>query len=84
MFTVKQVAEQLNISATCVYQLVSTGKLACHRIGIGRGAIRVSEDDLRAFISASRNESEHLPPSPSQRLPSVREFKHLRLPRKPS
>lgn len=43
MLTVKQVAAQLTISATRVYQSIASGKLACHRIGIGRGAIRVEE-----------------------------------------
>jgi excisionase family DNA binding protein len=54
MLTVKEVADRLRVSRTCVYQLVERGKLACHRIGIGRGAIRISLDDLTAFVCACR------------------------------
>jgi excisionase family DNA binding protein len=56
MMTVKEVASQLRVSATCVYQLIEAGKLACHRIGLGRGAIRVAEADLAAFVDGCRQE----------------------------
>lgn len=81
MLTVKQVAERLAVSQTCVYQLIATGKLACHRIGIGRGAIRVGEDDLAAFVESSRTPAESCPPPKPQKLVSRRQFKHLRLDR---
>jgi excisionase family DNA binding protein len=65
MLNVREVAERLRVSATCVYQLIEQGRMACHRIGIGRGAIRVSEDDLEEFIDGcreKRNEGAKLPP----------------------
>ena len=57
MFTVKEVAEKLNVSAQCVYALIDAGKLIAHRIGLGRGTIRVSEDDLQAYLDESRGDS---------------------------
>ena len=56
MLTVREVAAELSMSVTCVYQLVATGKLASHRIGVGRGAIRISEADLATFVDACRDE----------------------------
>lgn len=67
MLNVREVAERLRVSATCVYQLIEQGKLACHRIGIGRGAIRVSEGDLEEFIAGCRNDRNagaRMPPHP--------------------
>jgi excisionase family DNA binding protein len=55
MLTIKEVADRLRVSRTCVYQLVERGKLACHRIGLGRGAIRISVDDLAEFIEKCRD-----------------------------
>ncbi len=75
MLTVKEVAEHLRVSATCVYQLIEKGKLVCHRIGLGRGAIRVRETDLAAFIDGckeSRGESEQITYRPGKKL------KHLK------
>jgi excisionase family DNA binding protein len=74
MLNVREVAERLRVSATCVYQLIEQGKLACHRIGIGRGAIRVSAEDLEEFIDGcreKRNAGARVPPQ------SIR-LKHLK------
>ena len=73
--SVKQVADQLSVSASLVYQLVESGRLACHRIGTGRGAIRISHDDLQAYIASCRVEQrqERRPAPPRPRL------KHLKL-----
>lgn len=54
MLKIREVAERLRVSATCVYQLIEKGKLACHRIGIGRGAIRVCENDLAEYVESCR------------------------------
>ena len=75
LLTVKEVAERLRVSRTCVYQLVERGKLVCHRIGLGRGAIRVSIEDLAAFVERcrdSRSTERETSPRPAKRL------KHLR------
>ena len=63
LMTVQETAERLAVSPSCVYQLVDTGKLACHRIGIGRGAIRVAEQDLKNYLASCRQEKKGEEPS---------------------
>ncbi len=53
MMTVKQVSEKLAVSAACVYRLIDSGRLLAHRIGVGRGTIRVSEEALETYLAAS-------------------------------
>ena len=75
MLRVKQVAERMGISAALVYVLVSKGKLTCFRIGLGRGSIRFSEEDVEAFeayLNSSRIESQLIKPERPK-------LKHLRL-----
>jgi len=73
MLTVVEVADYLRVSRTCVYQLIESGKLACHRIGVGRGAIRVTQGDLDEFILGCRREpGENVASRPVKRL------KHLK------
>jgi len=54
MLSVKQVADRLQISKKTVYQLCAEGRLAHHRIGVGRGTIRIGEADLATFIEGCR------------------------------
>ncbi|WP_210417744.1 helix-turn-helix domain-containing protein [Bythopirellula goksoeyrii] len=71
MLTVREVAESLRVSPTCVYQLIEKGKIACHRIGLGRGAIRVCESDLAGYVESCRkpgNKTAMRPPRPRGRL----------------
>lgn len=57
LFTVKEVASRLKMSESLVYQLVEQGRLACHRVGQGRGRIRISEEDLAEYLAGCRQES---------------------------
>ena len=50
--TVKQAAERLEVSPSTVYALVGAGRLKCHRVGLGRGAIRISEGHVVAYLEA--------------------------------
>ena len=74
LLTVRDTAERLNVSRNCVYQLVDAGKLACHRIGIGRGAIRITEEDIETYLASCRVEKLE-PPRRVTRL----KLKHLKL-----
>ncbi len=47
---VRDVAARLEVSASLVYELIASGKLRCTRHGMGRGCIRVSEDQLAAYL----------------------------------
>ncbi|MCY2967400.1 MAG: helix-turn-helix domain-containing protein [Planctomycetota bacterium] len=71
----RQLAERLNVSLSTVYGLIETGKIACHRIGRGRGAVRVSEEDLADYLASCRNaeKNQTKPPRPRVKL------KHLKL-----
>ena len=71
---VRDTAERLNVSESCVYQLVEAGKLACHRIGGTRGAIRISATDVSEYLVQCRQEREVRTPRP----PRPR-LKHLKL-----
>lgn len=55
MLTVKQVADRLNVSQSIIYALVEAGQIVCHRIGVGRGSIRIAEEDLARYLKSCRN-----------------------------
>jgi excisionase family DNA binding protein len=46
---VKEVAARLEVSSATVYGLVAAGKLRCVRVGLGRGVIRISEEQLAEY-----------------------------------
>jgi len=75
LYSVAEVAETLQISRSLVYQLVETGKLVAHRLGAGRGAIRVSEEDLLGYVEASREELQ----SVEKTKPKRARLRHLRV-----
>lgn len=76
LLTVREVAERLRVSSRSVYDLVASGKLACHRIGMGRGAIRVNEGDLAAFLDSCREVPPSFPtPTRPKRVPPLRHLK---------
>jgi excisionase family DNA binding protein len=55
MLTVPEVAERLRVAVSTVYALVESGKLGAFRIGPNDGAIRVSEEQLQAYLDACRS-----------------------------
>ena len=68
---IKDVASRLKLSASQVYALIAAGKLSCHRFGVeGRGALRVTEEQLASFIEATTF-------TPKPPLPELR---HIQLP----
>ena len=75
LLTVLDVAKQLAVSPSLVYQLVESERLAHHRIGTGRGTIRISQTDLDSYLTACRAES------PEKTAPPIRRkrLKHIRL-----
>jgi excisionase family DNA binding protein len=50
---VKEAASRLEISPSLVYLLISEGKLRATRHGIGRGTLRISEDQLAAYLESA-------------------------------
>lgn len=43
MLNATEAAELLGLKPRTVYQLAAAGLLACHRMGVGRGAVRLRE-----------------------------------------
>ncbi len=70
LLKVKEIVDRLKVSQACVYQMIAERKIAHVRIGVGRGAIRVGEEDLQAFLDGCKVE---------QAMPGHRELKHIKL-----
>lgn len=70
--TVKQAAARLEVSTATVYALIAGGRLRCTRIGLGRGVIRISDQQLLDYLRAAEPVAAR-PPATRARL------KHLRL-----
>jgi excisionase family DNA binding protein len=72
---VRDVAARLDISPSLVYRLIAAGKLRCTRHGLGRGCIRISEEQLADYL----RRSEPAEASGSRRLTvcSAAPFRHL-------
>ena len=50
-FTVRAVAEQLDISSRTVHRWIKNNELAVHRVG---RSVRISEVDLKHYLAARR------------------------------
>ena len=50
--TVRQAAERMECSISTVYALVGAGRIKCNRIGLGRGAIRITEQQVADYLQA--------------------------------
>jgi len=74
LLTVQDVAVILKVSNSLVYGLVASGKIVCHRIGQGRGAIRIRREDIEEFLAGCRSEQKPTMP----RVPRPR-LKHIKL-----
>ena len=48
--TVKQVAERLEVSPSLIYLIIAEGKLRCTRHGMGRGTLRINEEQLAEYL----------------------------------
>ena len=70
-------AARLEVSAATVYGLVAAGKLRCHRIGLRRGCIRISEEQVAEYLAGAERGVEVAPPPPA--AISRERLKHLRL-----
>ena len=70
--TVKEAAARLEVSPATIYAMITAGKLGHRRVGLGRGVIRISEEQLSAFSRRwSGRPSRRSPPlPPDQASPS--------------
>ena len=73
MLTVTQAAKRLNVSGALIYALIASGRMQCHRIGLRRGCVRISEAQLQAYLDSTRQERA------KQSLPVPVGLKHITL-----
>lgn len=73
-----EVAHQLQCSRALVYLLCERGLLSHHRVGLGRGTIRISPDDLSLYLAQHRTTERHQAEAPAL---ATRKLKHIRIPR---
>jgi excisionase family DNA binding protein len=70
---VRECAKRLDISISLVYGLIATGKLKCTRHGMGRGTIRISEEQFTDYLARAE---QGRGPQPEEK----KSFRHVRLP----
>jgi excisionase family DNA binding protein len=63
---VKEAAARLEVSAATIYGLVAAGKLRCHRVGLGRGAIRITEEHVAEYLSGAQPIARPVPAKPTR------------------
>lgn len=74
LLRVNEVALRLNLSLSTVYQLIESGRLPSHCVGMRKG-IRVAESDLLAYVEQCRSARRQRPaPAPKK---NGAPFKHL-------
>jgi excisionase family DNA binding protein len=76
LLTAKQVADQLGISRTTVYELAAGGRLACYRLGARRGRLKFKASDLEAYLEASRVGPKVKTEQPPKRQAYVSKYDH--------
>jgi excisionase family DNA binding protein len=75
LLTVSEVAEFLRLSRSSVYQMVERGILATYRVGFGRGAIRLSREELLRYVESCRTLSAGAARIPLRRKSKLRHLK---------
>ena len=56
LLSTSDVAKLLKVSRSLIYELVQKGNIPSYRVGNGRGAVRISEEDVAEFLRSKRNE----------------------------
>jgi excisionase family DNA binding protein len=75
MLTVPEVAGYLRVSRSLVYQLTESGRLPTYRVGMGRGAVRVSKEDLSRYVESCKHETGETVVRPPRRREKLRHLK---------
>lgn len=64
LLNVKKAADRLGISPATLYLLVAARRISHLRIGVGRGGIRFTDDQLAAYLQSCRVEPALAPVCP--------------------
>ncbi len=82
MLTVNDVAKRLNVAVSTVYGLIAKKRIRAHRIGLGRGTIRIGRSDLDTFLSGTASEVMTKETAPAR--PITQPLKHIKMPKQPA
>ena len=77
MMTIKEAAERLSVSEKTIRNLLKSGRLGHHRIGAGRGVIRISEEALDRHLAECEVRETDSPTTPRRR--ERRKLRHINL-----
>jgi excisionase family DNA binding protein len=77
LLKIPEVAKRLNVSTSFVYDLIAEGRLRHHRLGRGQGAIRVSEEQLAAYLASCESAPAEPHPAVTRPRPRPEAFSHL-------
>lgn len=75
MNTVKETANRLRVSESTIYALIRSGQLRSHRVGLGRGVIRISDAAIEEYLGTTASE----PIAPATVRRTRPQLKHIRL-----
>jgi excisionase family DNA binding protein len=76
---VAEAADRLGLSPSSLYAMAAAGKIGCHRVGPSGGAIRFTEEQLAAYLAATRSSEERKPSLPPRRSGPRLRLRDLRL-----
>lgn len=76
LLTVKEVACRLKLSESLVYRLIERKQIACHRVGTGRGRIRITSSDLEDYLQRCKQGVEK---TQNRKTRQRYQLKHLKL-----
>src|SRR5207253_170876 len=76
LLKILEVAKELSVSAAFVYARLADGSLQHYRLGNGQGGIRISREQLQAYLD-SRARGGEKKPAPEQ--PRMQKLKNLSL-----
>lgn len=79
LMTVKEVSHFLRLSLPETYRLVNTKALTHFRVGPGRGAIRIAEQDVMAFLENRRQGRDMLPREIFSPRRNSKPLKHIQI-----
>lgn len=57
-FSPKQLAARWGVSKSVVYSIIASGTIPHVRVGLGRGTIRVKEEDADAYLARRKRDDE--------------------------
>jgi excisionase family DNA binding protein len=77
LLKIPEVAQRLSVSTSFVYEIIAEGRLGHHRLGRGQGALRVSEQQLAAYLASCESAPAENQAAVTRPRPRPEAFSHL-------